>query len=774
MTGDHGSPVLKDLVLVGGGHTHVIVLRRLGMRPIPGVRVTLIARDLHAPYSGMLPGLIAGHYTFDDAHIDLAPLTRFAGARLYHDEAIGLDPDSRTVICRDRPPVPYDLLSIDVGISPSISVEGASDHAVPVKPIGGLVARWERLAARVRASDQPLRVAVVGAGAAGVELTLAIQHALANGDGPAGAGAIATAPAATAGATFRLFGADPVILPTHNRGARRRFTRVLAERGVEVHLGSRVARVAAAAPGAVRLHTEDGETFEVDEVIWATEAAPPAWPARAGLAVDDRGFIEVDATLRSTSHPDIFAAGDVASVVGHPRERAGVFAVRQGPPLAANLRRALEGDPIREFHPQRKFLSLISTGNRYAVASRGHWSLAGAWVWRWKDRIDRRFMRRFADLPQMDGDAAAPAPRPTPPASGLAPPEALEQLARPAMLCGGCGSKVGATLLDRVLARLRPFRREDVLIGLDAPDDASVEQFPPGALLVQSVDAFRAMVDDPWVFGRITATHALGDLYAMGAEPRSALAVVTIPHGMEEKMETVLFDLLAGALAVLNDAGVALTGGHTSEGAELTFGLSVTGTVQRDRMLRKGGARPGDRFIVTKPLGTGTLLAANMRGKARARWVAGATHAMLQSNRAAAGVFRQHGAHACTDVTGFGLLGHLVEMARASGVGARIQLDAVPILDGAEETVAAGILSSLQPENLRLRRAVANPEAAADRDRYPILFDPQTSGGLLAAVPADRAARYVTTLQAAGYNHAADIGEAVPVPRDGAGLIEIA
>ena len=260
----------------------------------------------------------------------------------------------------------------------------------------------------------------------------------------------------------------------------------------------------------------------------------------------------------------------------------------------------------------------------------------------------------------------------------------------------------------------------------------------------------------------------------MGAEPRSALAVVTIPHGMEEKMETVLFDLLAGALAVLNDAGVSLTGGHTSEGAELTLGLSVTGTVQRDRMLRKGGARPGDRFIVTKPLGTGTLLAADMRGKARARWVAGATRAMLQSNRAAAGVFRQHGAHACTDVTGFGLLGHLVEMARASDIGARIHLDAVPILDGAEETVAAGILSSLQPENLRLRRAVANPEAATDRDRYPILFDPQTSGGLLAAVPADRAARYVTTLQAAGYNHAADIGEALPVPRDGAGLIEIA
>ena len=773
MTGGGATPVLKDLVLVGGGHTHVIVLRRLGMRPIPGVRVTLIARDLHAPYSGMLPGLIAGQYTFDDAHIDLAPLVRFAGARLFHDEAVGLDLDARTVRCRRRPPVPYDLLSIDVGITPAFTVDGAAEHAVPVKPIGGLTARWKRLAARVRASDRPLRMAVVGAGAAGVELTLAMQHALASeGGGGVEASSVDAAVAlATHPPAFHLFGAEPTVLPTHNEGVRRRFTRILTERGVELHLGARVTRVAEAAPGESLLQTADGATFKTDEVIWATEAAPPAWPARAGLAVDERGFIEVDATLRSTSHPEVFAAGDVASVVGHPREKAGVFAVRQGPPLDANLRRQLTGDPLREFHPQRKFLSLISTGNRYAVASRGNWSLEGAWVWRWKDRIDRRFMRRFSDLPEMeDGDAAgrsdarSPAPAPAP---GLAPPEVIRELSTVAMRCGGCGSKVGATLLDRVLARLDPIRRDDVLIGLDAPDDAAVEQLPPGALLVQSVDAFRSMVDDPWVFGRITATHCLSDLHAMGAAPRSALAVVTIPHGVEAKMEALLFDLLAGAVAVLNDAGVALTGGHTSEGAELTLGFSVSGTVHRDRMLRKGGVRAGDRFILTKPLGTGTLLAADMRGSAKARWVDGAIRAMLRSNRAAAGVVREYGARACTDVTGFGLLGHLVEMTRASNVGASVALDAVPLLDGAAETIAAGVLSTLHPENVRLRRAVANVTSAAERERYPILYDPQTSGGLLAAVPAVRADACVVALQSAGYDHAADIGKAIPLPSAG-------
>ena len=739
------TPIVKDLVLVGGGHSHVIVLRRLGMRPIPGVRVTIIARELHAPYSGMLPGLIAGLYEFDDVHIDLGPLVRFAGARLFHGEAVGLDLERCAVLCRNRPPVPYDLLSIDVGIAPRLDVDGATEHAVPVKPIGGLVARWERLAQRVRESPRKLRVAIVGAGAAGVELTLAMQHALSAGAQAEGGRFHVP--------EFHLFGAARTVLPTHNRGARRRFARVLSARGVHLHLGTRVARV-----DAGRLEVADGTSFKMDEIVWATAAAPPSWPAESGLAVDGAGFIAVDATLQSTSQPGVFAAGDVASVLEHPREKAGVFAVRQGKPLAANLRRALLGKPLRPFHPQRRFLSLISTGDRHAVASRGPWSAEGAWVWRWKDWIDRRFMRRFADLPEMDTEAAGARPAPPVP-PGLAPPDVVRELSVVAMRCGGCGSKVGATLLDRVVARLEPVRRDDVVVGLDAPDDAAVASLPPGKLLVQSVDAFRSMIDDPWLFGRITANHCLSDLYAMGAEPRSALAIVTIPHGLESKMETLLEELLAGAVVVLNDGGAALVGGHTSEGAEVQLGLSVSGAIDPDGILRKGGLRPGDRLVLTKPIGTGTLLAADMRGKAKARWVDGAIRAMLLSNREAAGAVRAGGGRACTDVTGFGLLGHLVEMTKASGVDARVALDAVPVLEGAEETAARGLLSSLQPQNVRLRRAVANLEAAGADPRYPLLFDPQTAGGLLAGVPEDRAAACVARLHALGYTRATVIGD---------------
>ena len=243
----------------------------------------------------------------------------------------------------------------------------------------------------------------------------------------------------------------------------------------------------------------------------------------------------------------------------------------------------------------------------------------------------------------------------------------------------------------------------------------------------------------------------------MGGEPQTALAIATVPYGLEAKVEADLSAMMAGANEVLREAGCALVGGHTSEGAELALGFAVNGLVARAAALRKGGLRPGDALIL-KPIGTGTLLAADMRGKAKARWVMAAIAHMICSNAQAAAILRRHGVHAATDVTGFGLLGHLVEMVRASEVDATVAIDRVPLLDGARETVALGIFSSLQPQNVRLRRAIGEVETAAKHPLYPLLFDPQTSGGLLAAVPLAEAERCVAALRGADYAAAEVIG----------------
>jgi selenide, water dikinase len=731
-------PVLKDVVLVGAGHSHVTVLRMFGMRPIPGVRLTLITREVHTPYSGMLPGLIAGHYGFDDAHIDTGPLARFAGARLYQDEAVELDLVGRRVICRSRPPVSYDLLSLNIGSTPNTAgVPGASEHAIPVKPIDGFLRRFEALQTRVLARKGHSAVALVGAGAGGVELLLAVEHRLRQAVGRAGFDG--------GGLSFVLVSGDANILPSFPAAFRARFHATLAVRGIAVVTG---AAVTAVEPG--RLMLAGYGPLAADEILWTTEAAPARWLAKAGLPLDARGFLRVDQTLRVTGHDDVFAAGDTIAFSGRELPKSGVYAVRAGPALADNIRRTLTGRSLRRFRPQREALYLVSTGERYAVGTRNGLVVEGAWVWRWKDWIDRRFMRKFNELPEMT--AASPALPP------LADREALKEISAIAMRCGGCGAKVGASVLSRALAGVEPAARADVVLGLDAPDDAALVDVGGEQLSLQTVDYFRAIVDDPYTLGKIAANHALGDVYAMGGEPQTALAIATVPFGIESKIEADLTAMMGGANEVLREAGCALVGGHTSEGAELALGFAVNGLVSAAAALRKGGLKPGDGLILTKPLGTGTLLAADMRGKAKARWVMGAIAHMVQSNRKAAEILRRHGVHAATDVTGFGLLGHLIEMVRASEVDVTLAIERVPVLEGARETVALGIFSSLQPQNVRLRRAISEPAAATRHPLYPLLFDPQTSGGLLAAVPLAQAEDCVAALRAGGYADADLIG----------------
>ena len=733
------APIVKDLVLLGGGHSHIAVLKSFGMRPLPGVRVTLISRDIETPYSGMLPGLIAGHYTADEAHIDLAPLTRFAGARLYQDEVIGIDPDAQTVSLAERPPVRYDLLSVNTGSTPSThEVSGASGNVVPVKPIHRFLGHWKRLRQRIGQHGPGVRIGVVGGGAGGVELCLAVHHAL------------CAAPNSPEGLRLELLTADDDILPEHPRSVARRFRRILAERGIAVHTHTRITRVR-----PQTLFDADGGEFRFHEILWVTQASAPPWLAESGVRVDDRGFMLVNDHLQSPSHPNIFGAGDAAAAANHPRPKAGVFAVRQGPPLIRNLRRHLLDKPLCAYRPQRQFLKLISTGGRHAVASRGPWSAEGRWVWRWKHWIDSRFMNRFQTLPDMRSGAAK-TPVPAPLRDFTLEPSTDEN-----MRCGGCGAKVGADVLAAALADIETVGRDDVLVGLDAPDDAALISVPADRLSVLSVDAFRPMFPDPYLFGRITANHCLGDIYAMGAEAQAAMALATLPVWPEEKLIDELKQMLLGSLNVFGPAGVSLVGGHTSEGAESSLGFAVTGLIERGQALQKTTLRAGDVLVLTKAVGTGTLLAADMRARAKGRWVNGAIESMLLSNREAGVLFRAFGASACTDVTGFGLAGHLLEMLQGSPLGAVLDLDALPVLPGARQTASAGILSTLQPKNRRFSAQVECTAGQRRQPEYALLFDPQTAGGLLAGVPPDRAEACRKELAARGYPCAAIIGRII-------------
>jgi len=368
--------VSRQLLLIGGGHSHVEVIRRFGIDPEPGVEVTLVSPGRFTPYSGMLPGHIAGHYSHADCHIDLELLCRQAGVRRIDGSARRLDPAGRAVCCGEAGEFRYDILSLDAGSTPVIAnIAGASGNGIPVKPVPAFLHRWAQLRERARQTDGNVEVVVVGGGAAGVEVLLSMQYRIAADRGRA---------------RFTLVGDGPSILPAHPRNVRLHFQDILHRRGVSLRLGVAVERA-----GAGRLHLRNGEQLPFDEVVWITGATAPAWPGTGGLLTDAAGFVLIDAHLRSLSHPEVFASGDMASMPHAPRPKSGVYAVRQGPPLAVNLRRALQNRPLLAYRPQRRALALISSGDRHAVASWGPFSLSGDWVWRWKDRIDRAFMRRY-------------------------------------------------------------------------------------------------------------------------------------------------------------------------------------------------------------------------------------------------------------------------------------------------------------------------------------------------------------------------------------------
>jgi pyridine nucleotide-disulfide oxidoreductase family protein len=376
---------VKQLILLGGGHAHVKVLADLAARPLAGWQVQLVSPYRRQIYSGMLPGWVAGHYPIESCAIALDVLAARAGVGFHESTGVGVDAASQAIACADGSRLHFDVLSIDTGPLPAIdALPGCLEHALPIRPIEAFVAAWPALVDRMLGACRRFDLVVLGAGAAGVELAFAARHR-ARVDG---------------GSHLRitLVGSGALPLDGGPACARRRLGELLARRGI-AWVGER----RATGVSAGRIHFEQGPPLGFDACLVVTGAAAPAWPRAGGLATDEQGFIRVGPTLQSVSHPQVFAAGDVAAYA-EPRPKSGVFAVRAGPVLAANLRAVCEGRAPRAWTPQRRALYLISTGNRHALAAWGPWAVDGAWVWRWKDSIDRGFMRRFGTAALHDLD----------------------------------------------------------------------------------------------------------------------------------------------------------------------------------------------------------------------------------------------------------------------------------------------------------------------------------------------------------------------------------
>ena len=689
------------------------------MHPEPDLKVTLVSPSRETPYSGLLPGVVGGHSPEQDLYIDLGRLCQFAGADLVLATATAIDPGGSEIELRNRPNLAYDYLSIDVGIEPALTDLAEFDEAlVPVKPISGFMARFNLVYEQYRGGGA---FAIVGAGAAGLELAFALNHRL----------GIKAEKNGLPKPVLYLCQAAAELLPEAPPRLRAKAKNALAAQGIQFQPQFRAVR-----QGAGQLASASGAVLEVDQVFWATGAAPQAFLQNSDLAGTPSGYIAVNAQLQSISHPNVFAVGDAADMVEQARPKAGVYAVRQAPVLFKNLVRMHRGQSLIRFKPQQRVLSLIALGEQTALGYKGPFWGWGRSLWRLKRRIDYKFLDSFKNLPLM-----------TPPS--VSNGEALD----PNMQCRGCGAKVASSILSEVLSELDPD-------GGRVLDDSAVLTPPAGELMIQSVDAFRPIIDDPYVLAKIAVVHAVSDIYAMGGRVGPIMVNLTLPYGSESITRSLLQQVMAGVLSQTKAEGGQLVGGHTAEGLELNITVSVTGWAPPDDIRTSRGTQLDDHLVLTKALGTGTLFAASMRGQAAPSWISHAVAMMLQSNRPAGALIAAPSVHAVTDVTGFGLAGHLQGML-AAGQGVDLILPHLPVLNGALTSLSElGVYSTAHDKNQRAATLVrtqgfSDPELLA---RQSLLFDPQTSGGLLISVAPDASQDLVARLKALGFDQAAVIG----------------
>lgn len=409
---------MQKLVLVGGGHSHAIAILDFINSPLIDTQIILVTDVLQTPYSGMLPGHIAGFYSFQECHIDLCKLAAAANIDILIAKVLELDASNQQVICANSQVIDYDILSINIGSTPYLhGIVGAENYGTPVKPIPAFLSAWQELLESWEdclKKDRDFTITIVGGGAGGVELALNMQQRLANiyyHYRHSSENSSLHNQQLITGLEFNqlskelsdklrinLLHRQSNLLPHAHPSISKYLQKLLSDRYIQIYLKESVDQITPQGADGYNLDCESGLQISSDRVFWVTNAAPPAWIKSSGLATNETGFIAVNNYLQSISHSQIFAAGDIASMVNYQLPKAGVFAVRQGLPIARNLRLSSQGQTLKPYQPQSRYLSLIGTGDQKAIAVYGKLAIAGiagGWLWHWKDAIDRKFMKQF-------------------------------------------------------------------------------------------------------------------------------------------------------------------------------------------------------------------------------------------------------------------------------------------------------------------------------------------------------------------------------------------
>lgn len=688
-----GEFIQSEIILIGGGHAHSVCLKKFAMKPIQGARLTLISDVYYAPYSGMLPGFIAGHYEFSQMHIDLPKLCQISNARFIFGKVNGLDIQNQKIHLESGLSLNFDICSINIGSTPKQDHEFFS-YGTMVKPISRFIEEWQTFLTILPSLPNPAKIIIMGVGAGGIELACAISYRLQKR------------------VSITLIDTAQIILSDFSHKLRQKIFKHLQRQNIRIISGAKIYQINSS---CIIL---DSGSISYDKLFWVSSAQASGWPQKAGFQCDPSGFIYTHSTLQTLSHPMIFAVGDASHILGAPRPKAGVFSVRQGKDLYQNLIALLTDKKLKAHKPQKNFLRLVALGSKKAAAYRSIYLGSGHLWWVLKDYIDQKFMRKFWQVPTK----FMPARRST----TLSVKGFTDNQKNFQTRCLGCATKLPSSDLRQTFTQ---FSHHPACAPNFSDEDAYfIESI--NKLLI-SVDTIPAPLSDPYIAGKIALIHSFNDIIARNGQAHSALVSLALP-GANSK--ALLNDFNLAMTAIMDELqllNAKLIGGHTYIGEQLALTITANGICQSKPWIKKN-LSIGDCLILTKPLGSGILLAAHMRSQLSANNLQNLLSSMLASHHKILDCPYKEYIHASTDITGFGLIGHLSEMLQ---MDQKISLwqNSLPIFNGVREAIDKQITSSAHLANYASSISqIANIENFKES---AVLFDPQTSGGLVFSVP---------------------------------------
>jgi len=705
-------PITNDLVLIGGGHSHLSVLMKLSKRPINGNRITLITNEIDTPYSGMIPGYIEGIYSWRDSHIDLYRLCLKLNVRFIHAEVERVSAHEKEIYFKDRPKIKFDVLSINTGIqSNNREIKGAAKYCLPVKPISKLANNFLNKITNFKS------IAFIGGGAGSVELALAIKKRFLN---------------INQDIKITIITGKRGLLSTFPQKTKLTSLKTLEKFKIDIIEYKRVLEVK---PKQIIL--SDKSLLKIDKAILSTNSMTPKWLAKSDILLTKDNYILVNKSFQ-TNYKYVFASGDVIDFNNQNLKKAGVFAVRSGKPLAINIKQFILGKKLVEYKFNKNYLALIGTSKRSAIATKYNLTFNSRFFFYLKKYIDQNFIKKFSDFrirKKFTLDALK-----TDVLNIFVKHKEKITDENDIMQCKGCAAKVPLNALKQALPNDIVFTSEDAV------------RVPGQPELYQTVDMISSIITDPFLLGKIAANHSISDMVSVNSKITSAMMILQLPLSKTEINSRDLEQVLLGANEIFKTIDCPLIGGHTMIGKDKDpiIGFSILGQKQKKIKIVKNRRKikTKDLLILTEKIGSGLIFAGINNYLIDSHFQTDVIKQMIKGNLNFGKISNHLNILSMTDITGFGLANHLLNLIKRdnSKTGLTIYPNKIPLFEGVNECLNKDIKSSLFKSNYD----IAQKDIIYKRDKSKldnILYDPQTVGGIAFIIPQEEKYKHFKVLK---------------------------